>query len=188
MPQRFAKTESQDHQGLQRMYGYFWCHEPGKRKRRKKKKKPKHERKWQSAHVYCRPRTPQEPRVDDAGKWTVGSRRPRQVITSSSRCFSPEHDDVIKWKHFPRHWPFCAGNSPVTGEFPSQRPVTRSFGVFFDLRLNKRLSKQSWGWWFETPSRCLWRDCNDIILGMIVFGVDCSLPSDRHLACWDRTA
>ena len=37
-----------------------------------------------------------------------------------------------------------AGNSPVTGEFPSQRPVTRSF-VFFDLRLNKRLSKQSGG-------------------------------------------
>ena len=38
--------------------------------------------------------------------------------------------------------PLC-GNSPVTGEFPSQRPVTRSFDVFFDLRLNKRLSKQS---------------------------------------------
>ena len=37
----------------------------------------------------------------------------------------------------------CAGNSPVTGEFPAQRPVTRSFGVFFDLRVNKRLSKQS---------------------------------------------
>ena len=37
----------------------------------------------------------------------------------------------------------CAGNSPVTGEFPPQRPVRRSFDVFFDLRLNKRLSKQS---------------------------------------------
>ena len=34
----------------------------------------------------------------------------------------------------------CAGNSPVTGEIPAQRPVTRSFAVFFDLRLNKRLS------------------------------------------------
>ena len=53
-----------------------------------------------------------------------------------------------------------AGNSPVTGEFPTQRPVTRSFDVFFDLRLNKRLSKQSWGWWFETPSRPLWCHCN----------------------------
>ena len=29
----------------------------------------------------------------------------------------------------------CAGNSPVPGEFPAQRPVTRSFDVFFDLRL-----------------------------------------------------
>ena len=37
---------------------------------------------------------------------------------------------------------FCAGNLPVTGEFPEQRPVTRTFDVFFDLRLNKRLSKQ----------------------------------------------
>ena len=47
------------------------------------------------------------------------------------------------------------------GEFPTQRPVTRSFDVFFDLRLNKRLSKQPWGWWFETPSWSLWRQCND---------------------------
>ena len=54
----------------------------------------------------------------------------------------------------------CAGISPVTGEFPSQRPVTRSFDVFFDLRLNKRLSKQSWGWWFGTPSPLSWRHCN----------------------------
>ena len=49
------------------------------------------------------------------------------------------------------------GNSPVPGEFPAQRPVTRSFDVFFDLRLNGRLSKQSWGWWLETPSHPLWR-------------------------------
>ena len=54
----------------------------------------------------------------------------------------------------------CAGNSPVPGELPTQRSVTRSFDVFFDLRLNKRLSKQSWGWWFETLSRPLWRHCN----------------------------
>ena len=54
----------------------------------------------------------------------------------------------------------CAGNSPVAGEFSAQRPVTRSFDVFFDLRLNKRLSKQSWGWWFETLSCPFWRHCN----------------------------
>ena len=49
------------------------------------------------------------------------------------------------------------------GEFPTQRPVARSFDVFFDLRLNKRLSKQPWGWWCETPSRPLWRQCNELI-------------------------
>ena len=54
----------------------------------------------------------------------------------------------------------CARNSPVNDELPSQRPVTRSFDVFFDLRLNKRLSKQSRRRWFETPLRSLWRHCN----------------------------
>ena len=55
----------------------------------------------------------------------------------------------------------CAGNSPVSGEFPAQRPVTRSFDVFFDVRLIKRLSKHSRGWWFETLSHPLWRHRND---------------------------
>ena len=54
----------------------------------------------------------------------------------------------------------CAGNSLVPDEFPSQRPETRIFDIFFDLRLNKRLSEQSWGWWFETLSRPLWRHRN----------------------------
>ena len=67
------------------------------------------------------------------------------------------------WRHqmetFSALLAICAGNSPVNGEFPAQRPVTRSFDVFFDLRLNKRLSKQSWGWWFETLSLPLWRNC-----------------------------
>ena len=43
----------------------------------------------------------------------------------------------------------CGENYPAPGEFPPQRPVTRSFDVFFDVRLNKPLSKQSWGWWLE---------------------------------------
>ena len=46
-----------------------------------------------------------------------------------------------------------AGNSSATGEFPSQSPVTRSFNIVSDLRLKKRLSKQSRRWWFEKPSR-----------------------------------
>ena len=117
------------------------------------------------------------------------------------------HDDVIKWKHFPRYWPFVRGihrsplNSPHKGQWrralvfsliyawincwannreagdlrryrvhydvtvmwmwiPAKRPVTRSFDVFFDLRLSKRLNKQSSGWWFETLSCPLWRHCN----------------------------
>ena len=61
------------------------------------------------------------------------------------------------WRHqieaFSAILAICAGNSPVTGEFPSHRPATRSFDVFFELCLNKRLCKQSWGWWFETPLR-----------------------------------
>ena len=56
---------------------------------------------------------------------------------------------------------FCVGNSPVSGEFPSQRPVTQSFDSFFDLRLKKRLSKQSRRRGFESPSRPLWRHCNE---------------------------
>ena len=175
------------------------------------------------------------------------------------------HDDVIKWKHFPRYWPFVRGirrspvNSPhngqwcgalifslicawingwvntgeagdlrrhrahhdvtgmmftwnfanhrwnevytyskmkrvfpnllyrtlyiippVTGEFPSQRPVTRCFDVFFDLRLNKRLSKQSWGWWFETPSRSLWRHCNEYACG--IGGYELLCTTKNHFA------
>ena len=69
------------------------------------------------------------------------------------------------WRHqmetFSELLAICAGNSPVPREFPAQRLVTRSFDVFFDLCLNKRLSKQSWGWWFETLSCSLWRHCND---------------------------
>ena len=87
-------------------------------------------------------------------------------ITIGSYCLHIVlHDDVIKWKHFPRYWSFVRGihrgrihRSP--GEFRAHRPVTRSFHVFFDLRLNQRLSKQSWCWWFETLPRQLWRHCN----------------------------
>ena len=71
---------------------------------------------------------------------------------------------IAWWRHqmetFTALLAICAGNSPVPGEFPTQRPVTRSFDVYFDLRLNKQLSKQPWGWWLETLSRPLWRHRN----------------------------
>ena len=72
--------------------------------------------------------------------------------------------DNAWWRHqmetFSALLAICARNSPVPGEFPAQRPVTRSFDVFFDLHLNKRLSWQSRGWWFETLSCPLWHQCN----------------------------
>ena len=52
------------------------------------------------------------------------------------------------------------GNPPATGGFPSQPPVMWSYDIFFDLHLNKRLSKQSRRRWFETSLRSLWRHCN----------------------------
>ena len=73
----------------------------------------------------------------------------------------------------PTWWPYemetvsalqdlCTGNSPVTSGFPPQRSVTRSFDVFLDQRLNKRLCKQSSRRWFEMPSRSLWRHYKDM--------------------------
>ena len=68
------------------------------------------------------------------------------------------------WRHqmetFSALLALSAGNSPVPGEFPSYGPVTRSFDVFFDLLLNKRLSTHSRRRWFETSLRSLWRHCN----------------------------
>ena len=103
-----------------------------------------------------------------------GGKRPvfqhKRVTNDASRFWktcSPVHKGDVWWRHqmetFSALMAICAGNSLVTGEFPTQRPVTRSFDVFFDLRLNKHLSKQSWGWWFETPSCPLWHHCNGLI-------------------------
>ena len=88
----------------------------------------------------------------------------RYMYQGADRCLKwpcSAHDDVIKWKHFPRYWPFGRGihRSPVNSHHKGQA-VTRSFDIFYDLRLNKRLSKQSRRRWFEKPSRSLWRHCN----------------------------
>ena len=70
------------------------------------------------------------------------------------------HDDVIKWKHFPRYWPFVRGisRSPVNSRHKGQWRGALMFSMI--CALNKRLSKQSRSWWFETPSHSLWRRCN----------------------------
>ena len=67
------------------------------------------------------------------------------------------HDDVIKWKHFPRYWPFVWGIH--------LSPVNCPTKVSDAERLNKRFRKQSWGWWLETPLRPLWRHCSGIPTG-----------------------
>ena len=127
--------------------------------------------------------------------WNVVQRlkRPRRgalmffkVICLTSRSCEPNmftrpiagvirHDDVIK---FSRYWPFARGvhRSPMTTEFPTRRPVTRSFDIVFDLRLNKQLSKQGWGWWFETPLRPLWRHYNDLRC----HNTNCYSPINKH--------
>ena len=70
----------------------------------------------------------------------------------------------------------CAGNSPVTSEFPAQSPVTRNFDVFY-VRLNTRLHKQWWGWWFETPSRTSWRHRETKVCSVV--GLSC-----MYLSTW----
>ena len=71
------------------------------------------------------------------------------------------------WRHkietFPAFLALYEGKPSVTGGLPTQRPVTPRFAVFFDLRLNKRLYKQSRRRLFETSSRSLWRHCNGLL-------------------------
>ena len=89
------------------------------------------------------------------------------ALSNHIRDYTPQASVTTWWRHhmktFSALLAICVGNSPVPGEFPTQKPVTRSFDVFFDLRPNKRLSKQSWGWWSETPSSSLWRYRNEKI-------------------------
>ena len=97
----------------------------------------------------------------------------KEIYTDLQLCCVLVWRAISWWRHqmetFSALLAICAGNSPVTGEFPAQRPVTRNFDIFVDLRLNKRLSKQWWGWWSKTPSRPLWRHSN--VLRVCVSGI-----------------
>ena len=84
--------------------------------------------------------------------WPIPIRIPKNMTYD---CFT-----LFAWWRHPNIFRVTGLLWGVTGEFPTQRPVTRNVDVFFDLRLNKRLSKQSWGWWFETSSHPLWRHSN----------------------------
>ena len=91
------------------------------------------------------------------GRWFCGHFFEHcRVQYSADKDDNPSHDCVIKWKHFPRNWPFVRGihRSPVNSAY--KWSVTWSYGVFFDLHLNKWLSRHRRRRWFETPSRSLW--------------------------------
>ena len=82
------------------------------------------------------------------------------------QCFANDAT-VVSW-YLPNMMTLSNGNifrvtDLLCGEFPTQSPVTRRFNVFFDLRLNKRLSKQSKDCWFQTPSYPLWRHSNEFV-------------------------
>ena len=81
------------------------------------------------------------------GCGSVSNHQPRDCLLN--RIFRRRSKNTSKL----RVTGLCAGNSPGT--------VTRSFDVFFDLCLNKQLSKQSRRRWFETPSHFSWRHCNE---------------------------
>ena len=107
-----------------------------------------------------------QPVRDVVTKWQrlwLAECKPRiSPIVAEHIHYVHQHDDVIKWKHFPRYWPFVR---------IIHRSVTRSFDVFFYLRLDKRLSKQSWGWWFETLPRPLWRHFTETCIHMQKYGI-----------------
>ena len=70
------------------------------------------------------------------------------------------HDDVIKWKHFPRYLSFVRGihRSPVNSPHKGQWRGALMFSLIC-ARINGS-SKQWWGWWVETLSPSLWRHRN----------------------------
>ena len=108
-----------------------------------------------------------------------------QTALTSLLVISDNHDDVIKWKHFPRYWPFVWGinRSPVKSPHKGQ---SRGALMFSLIRMIKRLSKQSWGWWFETASCSLWRHCNEFVdlthLPQMIVGVN--FQFDWNIFVW----
>ena len=82
-----------------------------------------------------------------------------QLLSSPSAV---EHDYIINENIFRATGPLWGEwNPPSIGGLPSQRPLMRRFDIFFDLRLNKQMSKRSRLRWFGTPSCSSWRHSNE---------------------------
>ena len=84
----------------------------------------------------------------------------QDTTDDESTLVQAEYDDVIKFEHFPHHWPFVPGihRSPVNSPHKGQRGGAFMFSLICAW-INGWL-KQSSGWWFETPSCSLWRHCS----------------------------
>ena len=104
---------------------------------------------------------------------TTSGTQPRKNMTTMGKIDTSDLMMMIRWVMNISSRMMTSSNGNIfrvtghlCGKFTGPRwisrtkPVTRSFDVFFDLRLNKRLSKQPWGWWFETPAWSLWRHRN----------------------------
>ena len=94
--------------------------------------------------------------------WFSFTRAPCHIHYSMRHIFITQYMMTSSNGNIFRVTGHLCGEFTGPGEFPTQRPVTRSFDVYFDLRPNKRLSKQSLGWWFETLSPPLWRHRNEL--------------------------
>ena len=103
-------------------------------------------------------------------------------VVSARMCMYPEVTIMINMMTSSNGNIFRV-NGHLCGEFtgprwiPRTKASTRIFDVFFDLRLNKRLSKHPWGWWFETPPWSLWRQCNDTLK-----------PFDAYMRQWSSAS
>ena len=111
------------------------------------------------SNTYCKVTIKRSPVQDGIACWTTIV---LDILSGNHlKCTSLKNKIIYIWKYFPRYWPFVRGihRSPVNSPHKGQRRGALMF--FFYLLLNKRLSKQSRGWWFETPSCPLWRHCID---------------------------
>ena len=70
------------------------------------------------------------------------------------------HNDIIKWKHFPRYWPFVRGIHGSPGNSPHKGQWRGDLMLSLICALNKRLTKLASGCWLKSPAGPLWRHSN----------------------------
>ena len=108
-------------------------------------------------------------------------------LSTAFAVISAHHDDVPGMTPWNGNIFRVAGHlcGELTGHWwiPHTKASDGDFDVFFDLRLNELLSKQSWGWWFETPSHPLWRHSNVVWPDTWIKGITGALQMLQETAC-----